>query len=370
MNSNELSSTPIPCAAMGPQSAEIAAQPQGRTERQVSRYWSAFAASLALLFVLAGWWTYSPGQDHVASIPLNGDGTWYHNYEIAFEIQDQEIFYHGIGHSIESAQQADIIFLGTSRLVFGLDWRVFEEFERKHHLKMFNLGLAGVSSGQFPLRIIRKWGLRPKLWIINADRELRENFRSSYFFMQMATPAAFGPGAAARVVNHSRMRAIKNVLSRNIRWRLKMAAGLLERDPYRSATTGNWYLDNWPNRTYDNNPPIKLMDLRDVNGALQLIERGDPACPVGPEELDIARDYVKAIGGSVVLMQVPSVVACAQRLHELASALAVPSFTVDPTQFSTVDGGGHLDLPSARKYSTAFFGWLEQLPEFQRIFSK
>jgi hypothetical protein len=58
------------------------------------------------------------------------------------------------------------------------------------------------------------------------------------------------------------------------------------------------------------------------------------------------------------------------RIHELAAALGVPSFTVDPTQFTSNDGGGHLDARGARKYSTMFFAWLEQQPEFQRLFSK
>jgi hypothetical protein len=369
MNSNELKSTPIPYAAMAPHSAAVGAQPQERAERQASRYWSAFAASIALLFVLVGWWSYSPGQDHVASISLNGDGTWYHNYEIAFEIQDQEIFYHGIGHSIESAQQADIIFLGTSRLVFGLDWRVFEEFERKHNLRMFNMGLVGISNGEFSLRIIRKWGLRPKIWVINTERDLSD-FRSGFFFLALVSPAQFGGGAAPRVVNYSRMRALRNVLGRNIRWRLKMTIGLLKADPYRSAKTGNWYLDNWPNYTSSVNAAIRPTELRVVDGAFQQSERVDPSCPVMQEEVEGAKRYFEAIGGSVVLMQVPSAFSCPQRVHELASAVAVPGFTVDAPQFSSTDGGGHLDGVSAKKYSTEFFAWLEQLPEFQRLFSR
>jgi hypothetical protein len=69
-----------------------------------------------------------------------------------------------------------------------------------------------------------------------------------------------------------------------------------------------------------------------------------------------------------VLIQVPSAFACAQRVHEIAAAVGVSSFTVDPTLFSNNDGGGHLDAVSARRYSTVLFAWLEQLPEFQRLF--
>jgi hypothetical protein len=333
------------------------AWPQVPTQRQLARYWSAFVVTIALLFMLTAWWIHSPGQDHIASIPLNGDGTWFHNYEIGFEIQDNDIFFHSIGHSIQNAQQADIIILGSSRALFGFDWQLFEDFERKHHLKMFNMAFAGVTNGEFALRIIRKWGLHPKMWIIDLFAgPIPEDIHTSFFFTSLKSAPKLGISTAARVVGYTRVRAFKNVLGRDIRWRLKTAAGLLKQDPYRSATTGSWYLDNWPNHKLDSNPRIKMT----------VGER----CRAPPEELAGAGVYVAAIGGAVVLTQVPSTFSCDQRVLELASALAVPAFTVDATQFSTTDGGGHLDDISAHKYTTMFFGWLEQLPAFERLFSR
>jgi hypothetical protein len=132
---------------------------QVQTLRQITGYWSTFAATMALITMLLLWWLYEPGQDHLGSISLNGDGSWFHNYEVNFEIQDQEILFFGIGRSIENAQQADIIFLGPSTVLFGINWRLFEEFERKHHIRMFNMGFAGNWSGEFSLRVIRKWGI-------------------------------------------------------------------------------------------------------------------------------------------------------------------------------------------------------------------
>jgi hypothetical protein len=329
--------------------------PQIRTRRQITRYWSAFAGTVALMSMLVLSWTYEPGQDHAGSISLKGDGSWFHNYQPAFEIQDQEIFYHGIGHSIANAQRADIIFLGPSYLVFGIDWRVFEEFEQKHHIKMFNLGFAGVGSGEFSLRLMQKWGLHPKMWIIHAEM-YQGNFAFSFFNMVLPDYRAFGAGSPARVVKVTWMRAFLTAFGRNIQWRMKIAAGLLEHDSYRSATTGNWYLDNWLYHIRDDNPAIK--------------SRVSQTCPENPDEIAAAKPYLEAIGGQTILIQVPSVNSCAQRIHELAAALGVPSFTVDPTQFTSNDGGGHLDARGARKYSTMLFAWLEQQPEFQRLFSK
>jgi hypothetical protein len=324
-------------------------------------FFVAFAATLLLCLSLVAWWICAKGQDHIASISLNGDGSWYHNYEVGSQIQDPEIFYHNIGTSIGYAREADIIFLGWSRLIFGLDWRVFEAFEQKHRVKMFNMGFADVHSGEFYRLIIEKFGLRPKLWVINTDRDI-EDERTGFFFMDLA-------GVPANVSSQSKARALKNVLGRNLRWRIKMALGLLPKfDSYRSARTGNWWLDNWINHQASTNPTMRPMKLLVADGKVKIVERDDPSCPALPGEIEGARRYLRAIGGVAVLIQVPSIFACAQRVHEIADAVGVLSFTVDPTLFSSNDGGGHLDAVSARKYSTMLFAWLENLPAFQKLF--
>jgi hypothetical protein len=324
------------------------------TLRQIASYWSTFAGTVALITMLVFWWLYEPDQDHLGSISLNGDGSWFHNYEVNFEIQDQEILFFGIGRSIENAQQADIIFLGPSTVLFGIDWRLFEEFERKHHIKMFNMGLAGIVSGEFSLRVIRKWGLHPKLWIIHADMH-DGNLGNSFFYMSLPAGPPFNAGSPGRVVNATWMRAFRSVVGRNIRWRMKMMMGFLQRDPYRSAKTGNWYLDNWPFQM-NNNATIQSWVGR--------------TCPENPGEAELAKRYLQAIGGETLLIQVPSVLSCAQRIHNLASAVGVRSFTVDPEPFTSGDGGGHLDRSGSRKYTALFFAWLEQIPEFKRLIAR
>jgi hypothetical protein len=328
-------------------------EPQVPTRRQAIQYWSAFVGTMAPLLLLVFFAMYTPQQDHLGSISLNEDGTWYQNYEPNFEIQDQEIFFHGIGHSIENARQADIVFLGASNVAFGIDWRLFEEFERTHHVKMFNMSFAGIGSGAFSLRIVEKWNLRPKLWIIHADM-YQGKIENSFFFMKLPASGGFGAGSPGHVVKISWLRAYLTVAGRNIRWRLKRTFGLFPvHDPYRSAKTGNWYLDHWPGQLADN-ATIKSW----ISGT----------CPENPDEVGLARRYMEAIQGSVVLIQVPSVIACSPRIQHLASALAVPAFTVAPELFSSGDGGGHLDRAGARKYTTMLFAWLEQLPEFRRLF--
>jgi hypothetical protein len=353
MNSSELKSMSISYASAGGHIDDGAIQPQAPKRWQGTKYWSAFVVTIALALIMILWATYSPGQDHFASISLNGDGTWYHNYERGFEIQDQEIFFDGIGHSIENAQQADIIFLGPSTVLFGIDWRLLEEFERKHHVKMFNMGFAGIGSGEFSLRLVKKWGLHPKLWIIHADM-YQGKITNSFFYMFLGVGGGFRAGAPGRVVHAGWLQAFLTVAGRNIRWRWKMALGLIGHDSYRSAKSGNWYLDDWPNQMLTTNATIETwLDL---------------TCPENSEEAGLAKRYFEQLGGAFILIQVPSVLACSPRIQHLASALGVPAFNVVPEEYSSGDGGGHLDRKSSRMYTARFFAWLEQLPEFQRLF--
>jgi hypothetical protein len=365
MNSSELNSIPAH-TAVAQHPAELREVAQAQARRQYLLYWVALAGTILFIGAVIFWWVRVPGQDHLASIPLERDGSWYFNLELNFEIQDQEIFYHDIGQSIESARQADIIFLGWSKLLFALDWRQFGEFEERHRLKMFNMGFAGISSGEFSLRVIQKWGLHPKIWVINADRDLRDHQAGFFYLMLFGGPR--GSSDIRKVVHYSRLRAYKNVVGRNVRWRLKNPFGLPQAYSYRSARTGNWYLDDWPSYIKDNNPVIKPSELVLVDGTYQLRDRVDYSCPVLPEEVEEARHYLDQIGGATVLIQVPSAMACAQRVHELAAAVGVPAFTVDETQFSTIDGGGHLDRNSAGKYTAMLLGWLEQTPVFRESF--
>ena len=121
-----------------------------------------------------------------------------------------------------------------------------------------------------------EWGLHPKLWVINTDRDLKD-YRSGFFFLTLS--GGLGTSATNRVVRYSVLHAYKNVIGRNIRWRLKMALGLLNMYSFRSAATGNWYLANWPNYSTDNNPPIKRMELSVSEGAIHQRERVDHLVP-------------------------------------------------------------------------------------------
>jgi hypothetical protein len=317
------------------------------------RHAIAAAITVAAPLLLLWWWSYSPGQDHPTSISLRGDGSWYQNYDLRSEIQDNDIFFHGIGHSIENARKADVIFLGTSQVLFAIDWKLFEKFESDHGVRMFDMAFAGVASGEFSWQLIQKWGLRPRLWIIDLYATQKPNdFKSSFFRNTLDSAHQFGNSMVEKIVDDSVIDSYSHVIRRNLRWRADQQFGYLPTSSYRSAVTGNWYLDEWPNR------------LRSMP---KLPSREGIACPAEQEEIAAAHEYVRKIGGAVVLMQAPSIFSCSERIRDLAAALDAPAFTVDAARFGTIDGGGHMDASSAELYTKEFFAWLAQIPQFKEI---
>ena len=221
---------------------------------------------------------YSRGQDHFGAITLPGDDQWYANYLIREQqIQDTDIFYHDIGRSIANLRQADVVFLGTSRVIFAIDWRTADGFAENHGVKLFNLAFAGVANGEFSHSLIEKWNIHPRIWVIDVYADALGNFQSSFF-----NPAA-PPGFEAHTIAEAgKFEAYANVVSRDLRWRAKMLFGLDAPVSYRSDRSGNWYLDRWPNRLRSDMPKM---------------ETAKSDCVAPPEEIEAARNIYQAYRG-------------------------------------------------------------------------
>jgi hypothetical protein len=170
------------------------------------RYIQSYIGTNLLLFVallaVFYWPLGSPTitQDHPGAI---GTDDWYMNLRRANATQalDRDVMYHGIGHSMEYARDADIVILGHSMGLFGFDWRLLQEFSKKHGVKIFNLSSGGDTSGEFLLRVALKNGLRPKIWLINAD-----DFGTDFF----SSDVSLAKGEAGDVMSYGPTRALLN----------------------------------------------------------------------------------------------------------------------------------------------------------------
>lgn len=319
-----------------------------------------FAIALIALLV----WGLS-GRDHFGAIDRSGDTSWFQNYYSLTrrEIQDKDIFFHNIGSSVAHAREADIVLLGHSVVLGGIRDELLQEFRKDTGVKIFNMALGGVPSGQFIKRAIRKWNIKPKLWIINADDQGARFFSPDiHDYGRFAT-------TAGDIAKTTRLKGWQTVAARNMRWRLQAmlaralpeayAKTIFERFPapptYRSVLRGSV--------NYDEVPAYSATDHR-----IMKVTR-DQNCHSDAEEAAVAKSYLKAIGQRVVLVLMPHEVYCPTRVRELAANLGLETIITPNVDYSTSEGV-HLDFNGAFAYTRFFLDALPKTKAFKETFGE
>jgi len=328
-----------------------------RNAPQIRRYLFVLATTstlLASICLILG----EKGHDHFASYPLNGDVAFYRDFSgrSVPEIQDQELFYHNLGGSVTAAKAADIIALGPSFVSYALDKPVLRQFETASGRRIYNMSFIGVRGGEFSRRIITRWRIKAPLWVINADDQF-------IHFFSKSLDLTLGPvttGIPATV--HGRMGGYVSAAARNLRWRTEdyisyyktgdgSANGL-----YRNIATGDVTVELNPQYGAENNKEIPF-------------DRGRE-CHSNPKTIEIARQYLKDIGGQVVLTLVPHSQYCPAQAYELAKALGIEILVPPDAGYTTIDGGGHLDQKSAERFTRFLISELIKTDAYKRAFGK
>jgi hypothetical protein len=325
---------------------------------RAARYVATIAAILALaLSAFLAWATI--GRDHLGAISLADDEASYRNLDDQFgpEIQDLDIFYHNIGRSIANARKADVIILGSSFSLFAIDHESIEEFATLHNLRIFNLSFVGVRSGEFVHRIIKRWHIRPRLWIINADD-------AQIGFFSDSTIITFGDLVQPiSSLGYGRAHAIVSVFRRNLQWRLGDFI-----DPIKKYLSPTWsrYLLTY-RRVQDGNLLLEFMPryLANDNAVVSVLRKQD--CHTNDDTIRRARDYINDIGGDAILTLVPTSEYCPRQAIELAKALHVDTIIPPNPDFTSIDRGGHLDKRGAVAFTGFLLSALEHTEAFARI---
>jgi len=304
--------------------------------------------------------------DHFAAIPLGADPSWYQNWNDLRrrEIQDRDILYHNVGHSIEHAREADIIFIGHSMVLWGIRYDAMRDFAQKYRLKIFNLASAGDGSGEFLREVIKKWNIHPKLWIINVD-DVGDN---RFFVPKLADQGNSGASSAENVVRTSRLTGTLNVYRRNVNWRIELflkqhlpaeLAAVLLPGPgdrtWRSITDGNWMLDQIGAYT--------TINTRTVAAA------APSACPSSRENNLLAAQYLRDICGRAILTFFPNDLFCAQHVQEIADSVGAEALFTDKLDYTSHDGR-HLDRRGATEFTRDFLDQLSKSRTFAEVFGQ
>src|SRR5262249_42639470 len=79
-------------------------------------------------------------------------------------------YYFGLeGAAVAHLRRAEVLVLGNSKAMFAFSTRATEDAFRRLGVPYYLLGFGYGESQLFPLALIKKYGLRPKALIINAD---------------------------------------------------------------------------------------------------------------------------------------------------------------------------------------------------------
>lgn len=93
----------------------------------------------------------------------------------------------------------------------------------------------------------------------------------------------------------------------------------------------------------------------------------DPDCHTTREAIGYARDFVRSLGAPVVLTLVPNFHGCLTQMREIAKAIDVEVASPARTDYSSWDGGGHLDQNGSIAFTRDLIGALEKTQAFQNL---
>jgi hypothetical protein len=261
---------------------------------------------------------------------------------------DHHVLWFGIDEVVvRRLRAAEVLFVGNSRLLFALRPGLLRPFFAELGVPYYVMGFGFREGDRLPLAMIRKFDLRPRLVVVNAD-----GFFGGVLSPWAETVNRDTPFAARKLqweseAAHEVRRRIHQVVPNW--WRLFGLPGLgLRRSfiSYRARSDGTWHLSPWPEGTLGFASPS-------LDG---------PA--LGRDEIAAARAFkaeLDARGAAMVLTRVPSPEpmpgAGPARFAEL---LGVPLALADVPGLTTADNS-HLSEGSAHDWTRALLGALEPL---------
>ncbi|HET9703661.1 MAG TPA: hypothetical protein VFP85_06470 [Vicinamibacterales bacterium] len=270
----------------------------------------------------------------VAQRPLGDD--YYLAHDRGGHLDHHVLYYGTDAEAMRHLKAADILFVGTSRMMFAIRSRVFTPWAAAHGVTYYTLGFGHRDGDTWVREIIRRHDLRPKLVVANVDgffgralSEWAERVRKDSTFGARKLMLEGEFGHESRRVIH---RVIPNWIDLYGRPGFPFGNEFIA---YRSRTTGVWSISPWPD------PVMEAPSLDYGVG------------PVGPRIGDPARAFkaeLDAIGAKLVLTYVPTPDDAGGNPVALGTMLGVPVVGMDVDGLTSHDGS-HLSEESAMFWS-------------------
>ena len=246
---------------------------------------------------------------------------------------DHHVLYFGTdAEALANLKQADVLFVGTSRMMFALRSRVLRPWADAFDIRYYALGFGFRDGAPWVLELIKRHDLRPKIMVVNVDGFFGQTI--SDWAVRVMRDTEFG--AYQRYweaeLGHETRRVVHQVIPNwiDLYGRPGFPFGN-EFIAYRSRRDGTWFISPWPR-------PREVVPHIDFAPE-----------PVGPRIGDPARDFKAELdrrGTRMILTYVPTPSDMGGNPVALGKALGVPVVGMDVRGLTSHDGS-HLSEDSA-----------------------
>ena len=246
---------------------------------------------------------------------------------------DHHVLYHGTdAEAIANLKNADILLVGTSRMMFALRSRVLAPWAQAYGLTYYALGFGFREGDAFVMEIIKKHDLRPKLVVVNVDGFFGRELSEWAQLVQRESPFAARKRVWEGEVGHETRRLVHQVIPNwiDLYGRPGFPFGN-EFIAYRSRRDGIWAISPWP------------------KPAMPAYAEDYVPAPVGPRIGDPARAFKAELdrrGSRLILTYVPTPDDAGGNPVALGELLGVPVVGMDVDGLTSHDGS-HLSEESA-----------------------
>lgn len=257
---------------------------------------------------------------------------------------DHHVLYFGLDEEVLTRMRAaDVLFLGNSRLMFGLRPEVLRPAFEALGLTYYVMGFGFREADRFPLAIVRKFDLRPRVVVVNADGFFGGGISPWAEQVMRDTPFAARKWQWEAEIAHEVRRVVQVVFPHWPSFLGRPGLGLAKGfTAYRSRRDGTWALTPWPAGV-----PFEPAPLRGPG-----VGRGEAAAA-----REVQAEFA-ARGSRLLLTRVPTPVGMpGAGPEEMAELLQAPLLAADVTAPSSADHS-HLDEASAHDWSLSIMAAL------------
>jgi hypothetical protein len=229
----------------------------------------------------------------------------------------------------QSAAAAQVLFLGSSRMEFAFSTQATDHWFEAAQVPHYLMGFTHTENVAFVTPLLARVQPHARVYVINIDQ----------FFLDTETGPASQILHDADIERRYREKRLWQHLHRSVCSRVHAVCGR-QFTYYRTRYSGHWktFGNNKPDHSFTSNGPAQDQAQWPQYGAL-------------------ARQFIDALPverGCVVLTFVPYPDGRRAEAQAIAEELGLPLFSPQLPSLQTFDGS-HLDLPSAERWSGAFF---------------